>query len=179
MGESGGGVAAAQAACSTAITSLRGSGIATEHLAEYVAPRRSFLRTRPATMRPLGEVWRIGPLLLDASAALYAVGKLTRAAERGRPNYQSVSREERRDLAAAALRGGYPVGTPVNFDATPLPLNTAALATLSGASPIGLVDGEVRVRWHAGAPLEGSPTLAVFLTERVQLLVDSPHSAND
>lgn len=161
-------------ACSEAVSALLAGGVAPEALAEYVAPRRVLLVPRPATMRPLGEVWRIGALLLGADARLHALGRATRAAERGRPGYQSVSREERRDIAAAALRGGYEAGTPVNFDARPIPLDPAGLASLAPELPVGLAGGEVRVRWRAGAPLEGAPTLASYLDERVALLIDPP-----
>lgn len=202
-------------ACADAAERLRASEVAAEALAEYVAPRRVLLWTRPATMRPLGEVWRIGPLLLGASGELYALGHATRAAERGRPGYQSLSREERREIAAAALRGGYPAGTPVNYDAVPIPLAAgqapeaadnpagstagpvssgssgiragaagAADPAASGPSapsaerdpelPVGYADGEFRVRWRAGAPLQGAPALANFLSDRIELLLSPP-----
>jgi len=133
---------------------------------------------RPATMRPLGEVWRLGVLLLSPDGSLYAAGAATRSAERGRAGYQSRSREERREIAAAALRGGYPVGTPVNFGAIPLPLDEAGLLALGDEAPVGVHDQAVRVRWRAGAPLAGAPTLEQYLAERVGLLVDPPLGAN-
>lgn len=184
-----------------------------EGLAELVpAGRRLLVFPRPATMRPLGEVWRLGVLLLDAEGRLYAAGRATRAAERGRVGYQSVSREERRELAAAALRGGYPEGAPVNFDVTPIALDDVDAAGTAGAAgaghtagtrgpsgtrsladprspadpvalghdpdgPVGYADEMLRVRWRAGAPLEGAPPLAQYLRERVDLLVDPPLGA--
>lgn len=168
-----GAFARAREACAGAAERLRSAD--PEALAEYVPPHRVLLIARPATMRPLGEVWRLGSLLLGTDAALYAAGRATRAAERGRPGYQSVSREERQDIAAAALRGGYAEGAPVNFDAVPLPLDGSLVA--SPELPIGLADGEVRVRWRDGAPLDGAPTLARFLDERVALLLDPPGGA--
>ncbi|QBE49506.1 hypothetical protein [Leucobacter triazinivorans] len=202
-------------ACAEAAEQLRAAGVPAEALAEYVAPRRVLLWTRPATMRPLGDVWRIGPLLLGGSGELYALGRATRAAERGRPGYQSLSREERREIAAAALRGGYETGTPVNYDAVRIPLgpdesgpdpetpeapeapeasgaprapgaasaDSAApaggpLTPSTGSTrrelPVGVADGEFRVRWRAGAPLAGAPTLRDFLAERVELLISPP-----
>ena len=125
-------------------------------------------------MRPLGEVWRLGSLLLATTGELWAAGRATRAAERGRPGYQSESREERRDVAAAALRGGYPEGTPVNFEASRLPLDEVAVRELSVEEPIGWADGEVRVRWRAGAPLAGAPALESYLRERAALLISPP-----
>ena len=169
----------ARAACRAAAERLAASGVPPEALAEFVRPRRGFLRRRPGTMRPIAEVWRIGPVLLAAGGELYALGHATRSAERGRPGYQSESLEERREIAAAALRGGYPVGTAVNYDADPLPLNPLhpeAASALPVPGPLGIADGEVRVRWSAGAPLSGAPALATFLADRVALLIDPPFS---
>lgn len=168
-----------------AASALRGAGAPTEELAELIPAHRVLLIPRPATMRQLGQVWRLGTLLLGASddiaGSLFATGRTTRSQERGRPNHQSVSREERRDIAAAALRGGYPEGTQVNFDA-PLLLGAdpdpTALETLVSradvTSPIGVANGAVRVRWRAGAPLDGAPELSRYLAERVSLIVDPP-----
>lgn len=164
-------------ACSEAATALSLANVPPEALAEYVPPRRALLRTRPATMKRLGDVWRLGALLLDSDGRLYAAGRATRSAERGRPGYQSNSREERREIAAAALRGGFPLGTAVNFDAIQLQLTEAARARDPDA-PIGFSDGEIRVRWRPGAPLDGAPTLAAFLSDRVGLLIDPPLGAN-
>ena len=196
----------ARQACAASALELREAGIALEALAEYVPERGTFLWRRKATMRPLGEAWRLGTLLLGADGALYAHGHSTRSAERGRPSYQSESREVRREIAAAALHGGYPVGTPVNYDATQLlaaasgpgqadfggeptgavfdPDHAAAGPDSSAATspprelPVGLAEGEVRVRWRAGAPLTGAQTLEAFLAERVELLINPPFARN-
>ncbi|MFD1201543.1 hypothetical protein ACFSWE_15150 [Leucobacter albus] len=170
------------AAVREAGAALRGGGVPTEVLAAYVAPRRKLLIPRAATMRPLGEVWRVGTLLIgadpEASPALLIAGKTTRAAVRPHPGNQSVSREQRRDLAAAALHGGYTEGTTVNFDAQLVALDEPALLALPAELPLGVVAGELRVRWRAGAPLEGAQTLASYLAERVELLVHPPQGAN-
>lgn len=169
----------ARAACAEAAARLASTGIEPDALAEYVPPRTILLVTRKATMRPAGEAWRLGTVLLATDGALFAHGHTTRSAERGRPGYQSTSREERREIAAAALRGGYPVGTTVNYDAVPLPL-TASIAEPRSPEdelPIGYRDGEIRIRWRAGAPLEGAQPLAAYLRERVGLLTDPTHGA--
>ncbi|MGK0715008.1 hypothetical protein [Leucobacter sp. W1153] len=194
--------------CRAAVGRLQDDGVEPEALAEFVpAGRRWLVLPRAATMRPLGEVWRLGALLLGTDGTLYAAGRATRAAERGRPGYQSASREERRELAAAALHGGYPAGSPVNFDAAPIRLvelvtrhdlsgdaadppvlldspdgpGTPAPAetTLSGdpALPVGVWGGELRVRWRPGATLDGAATLDTYLAERVELLVNPPFAA--
>lgn len=168
----------ANRACAATVEALQRAGVAPEALAEFVPEGRRFLvLPKVATMKPLGEAWRLGSLLLDTSGVLWAAGRATRAVERGRPGYQSESREERRDVAAAALRGGYPVGTPVNFDAQPLPLDEDTLRALPSDDPIGWADGEIRVRWRAGAPLDGAPTLESYLQERAELLIHPPLSA--
>lgn len=173
-------------ALSAAVARLQATGIKPEALAEYVAPRRVLLVNRPATMRPIGEVWRLGTLLLGAPIdtppepsktpqasplTLWAAGHATRAAVRPHPNNQSVSREERRDIAAAALKGGYAEGTPVNYDAVQILLDEASLLALNTGSPLGFANGEAHVRWRAGASLHGAPTLQAYLDDRIGLLV--------
>ncbi|MBC9943766.1 hypothetical protein ICL81_04390 [Leucobacter sp. cx-328] len=156
-----------------------------EEFAEFVPERRKFLITRAARMRPVGQVWRLGTLLLRADdpapgePVLYAAGTVTRAAERGRPNNTSVSREERREIAAAALRGGYAAGTSVNYDAVALPLTEDGIAEFAADAslPVGIADGELLVRWRAGAALTGAPTLAAYLSERLEFLVHPPQGA--
>lgn len=165
-------VANAAAACSRAVHRLRDAGVAPEALAHLEpAGRRLLVFPRAPRMRRVGEVWRLGVLLLDTDARLYVAGRLTRAAERGRLGYQSLSLEERRDVAAAALRGGFPAGAAVNFDARMLSLD--APDSVSG-SPLGYDQGAIRVRWHPSAPLQGAPTLEQYLAERVDLLIDPP-----
>ena len=162
-------------ACADAVAALQQAGVPPEPLAEYVPEgRRFFVLPKPATMRAIGEVWRLGSLLLDAEGRLWAAGRATRAAERGRIGYQSVSREERRDIAAAALHGGFATGTTVNYGAGQLPLDEDSTQAPGAEAPIAFANGEVRVRWRAGASLEGAPTLAQYLTERVNLLIDPP-----
>ena len=159
--------------CADAVAALQLAGVLPEAIAEYVPEgRKLFVLPRPATMRALGEAWRLGSLLLDTEGGLWVAGRATRAAERGRVGYQSVSREERRDIAAAALRGGYAEGFPVNFDARPISLDEASLRELGPTDPIGLAESEIRVRWRTGASLDSAPTLEQYLRERVALLVD-------
>lgn len=166
-------------ACAEAASALRAASVVPEGLAEFVPERRLLLVVRrPATMRPLGEVWRLGTLLLGTDGQLFAAGRATRAAERGRVGYQSLSREERRDIAAAALRGGYAVGAPVNYDAVPIPLDAVHLEHAGEDQPLGLHAGAVRVRWRPGAALDGAQTLEQYLSERVELLIHPPLGAN-
>ena len=174
-------------ACREAAGRLAHAGVTPEALAEFVpAGRRFGVLPRAATMRPLGEVWRLGALLLEADGDLFAAGRATRAQERGRVGYQSASREARRDIAAAALHGGYPAGAPVNFEARPLRLAELAqrqrtdqpAAEIEPELPLGVHDGEFRVRWRAGAPLAGAQTLESYIAERVDLLINPPFAAS-
>lgn len=165
--------------CLDRLRALQAAGVKTEKLAVYVAPSRLFgVFPRAATMRPIGEVWRLGTLLLDTNGELWAAGSATRAAERGRVGYQSVSREERKDFAAAAFKGGYPVGTAVNYDAKRLQLDRSSLQALEEDSPIGVSAGQVRVRWRAGAPLDVAMPLEQYLRERSELLINPPLGAS-
>lgn len=163
--------ASALRACEAMAAQLSAAGAPSESLAEYVAPRRVLLMPRPARMLPVGDVWRLGTLLLGTDGRLHSLGAATRARERGRASYQSESREVRRDIAAAALRGGYTVGTAVNYDTHELELTPASIAALGADDPIGFAAGEVRVRWRPGAPLDGGPTLEAYLRDRVELLL--------
>ncbi|MFF8817169.1 MULTISPECIES: hypothetical protein [Leucobacter] len=161
---------------------LRDSGVAPEALAVFVPERRKLLIRRKPTMLPLGHVWRLGTLMIGADEgappALYVVGKATRSAPRLHPGNQSISREERRDVAAAALNGGYAEGTPVNYDAVQINLAETALTALAPELPLGLVDGQLRVRWRAGAPLDGAQTFEAYLRERSDLLANPPQGAS-
>lgn len=161
----------ARDAIAEATQRLEDAGVPREHVAAYVPPRRRLLRTQRATMTPISEAWRVGSILLAPDGQLRAVGSCTRAAERGRPGYQDLAHEERKELAAAAVQGGFPVGTPVNYDTVPLALDTLA-EDEHPTRPIGIADREVRVRWRPGAPLADAPTLAAFLRERVSLLIE-------
>ncbi|NLA65798.1 MAG: hypothetical protein GX862_07725 [Leucobacter sp.] len=164
--------------CRDTAAALSEAVVRTEALAEFLpATKRLVIFRGPATMRPLGEVWRLGVLLLATDASLWAAGSATRSRERGREGYQSQSLEHRRDIAAAALRGGYSEGTVVNYDATPLPLDTGAIQALGGDSPLGFSDGRVRVRWRAGAQITGAVTLEQYLHERSELLIHPPLAA--
>ncbi|MGO3146044.1 MAG: hypothetical protein ACTIJ6_00020 [Leucobacter sp.] len=182
----------AREAITSAQRQLREAGVQPEALAEFVPERRVLFVKRPATMTPLGEVWRLGTLLLSAESVrmpgdarasthqqsvLYAARHTTRAAVRLHRGNQSISREERRDIAAAALAGGYAAGTTVHFDAQPIFLEPHVLRELSPEYPLGVAEGELRVRWRAGAPLDGAPAFSEYLAERVSLLTDPPDGA--
>jgi len=180
----------AREACRVTAQRLADAGIAPEPLAELIPERRvlRFFR-KPARMEQRDSVWRLGVFLLSSAETesghrLYATGRITRAAERARPGYQSRSLEDRRDRAAAAFRGGFVPGEVVHYDADPIPLDDELRTRLDAQSPLGisLADPsaapgrppELRVRWRPGASLDDAPTLERYLDERASLLVDPP-----
>src|SRR5690606_27540936 len=110
---------------------------------EFLPARRALriFAVAPA-MRPLGRVWRLGVILLDADGNAHTTGVTTRAQTTGRPNHQSVSAETRRAHRVAALKAGYPEGETVNFATTPIDADA-----LDPRGPIVVHDGEPRVLW--------------------------------
>ena len=146
-----------------------------EALATFVPEHRGRLFMKKAAMLPLGRVWRLGVLLLDADAQLYQTGLTTRALEPGRPAYQSVSAEQRREYRAAAYRGKFARGETVNFDATPIVLDPAALGSSTDAL---FVRGDrAFVRWSSTAPDDAAVDLEAYLNDRVGLVLEPPAGA--
>ncbi len=143
-----------------------------EALADYVGPRRVFLIPREPVMVPVGRVWRLGVLLLDADGGAYATGSTTRAVDPGRRGYTSESALERAGYRAAAVRGRFREGETVNFGWRRLDLDEASLRAATG--PLLLSDGVPVVRWGAGS---ATMDLGVYLADRVALLVDPPAGA--
>jgi hypothetical protein len=146
-----------------------------EALAEYVPARRVMLITREPTMVPVARVWRLGVLLLGISNGLWATGSITRVLEPGRPAYQSESAERRRAFRAAAVRGHFPKGETVNFDARPIELD--ALARDGSSGPLLLDGGRTLVRWNATLGPESALPLDEYLDDRVGLLIEPPEGA--
>lgn len=120
--------------------------------------RRS--RWRGRRLLPAGRAWRLGVLLIDRDARLYATGQVTRAIEplRGVAN-KSPDAEVRREHRRAAARGRFPEGETVNFDHRQIDLTTPS-------EPLVVRDGAVLVRWNGSA----TRPLADYLAERVELL---------
>lgn len=160
-----------RAVVSRAVERLEAAGARDEALAEYVEPRKVLLFTRDAVLRPVGRAWRLGALMVDRDGTLYATGAIVRAREAGIRNYQSQSGEDRRDLRAAALRGKFPAGEPVNHGWRVVALDAESLR--SGDSPVLVApDGSVKVRWNAALGDGAARDLAAYVDERVGLLVD-------
>jgi len=164
--------AGARIAIASAIDRLTAAQARTEALAELHTPRRIGPFRRAPRFVPVGEVWRLGVLLLLAAdpiggERLFATGSVTRARDPRHPNFTSVSGEERRELREAARRAGFAAGETVNFEAMPLPLDDP----LESVGPIVLRDDRLFVRWNALSP--GSVALFdTYLRDRVELLAD-------
>lgn len=160
--------AEARAAVVAATGRLAAAGARREVLAAYEPPRRRLGLPRAARMRRLGEVWRLGSLLLDGDGRLYAVGRVVRAEAPARRSVTANAVAEQRAYRAAAVKGGIPAGETVDFDAVPIPLDGGAEALPAGG-PVALREGRVMVRWNPSDPGAWTP-LAGYLAERAELL---------
>jgi len=160
-----------RAALGEAVDALTRASAADEALARYEPPTRRMLVTRKSRMVPLGRVWRLGVVLLDADGRLYATGSTTRAVDPKWPQHVAVSAEERRDRRGAAFRGPFAPGETVDFDAEPIELTPAGLT--AGSSPVFLDGGRVLVRWAPGDP-GLTRGFVGYLREHVALAVDPP-----
>src|SRR4051794_5266712 len=154
---------AARALLTRTAATLAAAGARDEALAEFVPARRVLLVQRPAAMRPLGRVWRLGVLLLGPDGALRATGAITRAVEPGHPGHVSVSAEDRREHRAAAFRGPFTRGETVDYDTVPIRLEVDALRASTG--PLLLRDGRLLVRWSASLGDDAAADFAPYLTE--------------
>ncbi len=146
-----------------------------EARAVVTMPRRIFGLERAAILKPAGRVWRLGVVLLDADARLYATGAIVRAVPPGHPGHVSQLAEQRKAERAAALKAGYPDGETVNFEAPEIVLDAAVLRAADG--PVVLRDEGILVRWSPASGA-GLMPLAGYLRERVELLADPPQGAN-
>jgi hypothetical protein len=158
------------------VTTLTGAGATDEALADFVPPRKVLLIERPAVMRPLGRVWRLGVFLIDADARLLATGSIVRAVEPGHRGHVAIATEDRREHRAAAFRGPFARGETVNYDAAPIDIDPESLRDASG--PLFLHDGRALVRWTSAAFADASAIeFERYLAERVELLAHPPEGA--
>ncbi len=155
-----------------AAAELSAAGARDEALATFQPSRRVMLIKRAPVMVPMGRVWRLGVILLDADARLYATGLTTRVLEPGRPGFQSLSAETRRMYRGAAFRGPFERGETVNFDARPIPVQGDELRGSSG--PLFIRGSRALVRWNTSAGDDAAVGLEAYLAERVGLLISPP-----
>ena len=167
----------ARAAIASAIDRLTAAHARTETLAELRIPRRIGPIRRAPKFAPLGEVWRLGVLLLAADPGgggrLFATGAVTRARDPRHPNFTSVSGEQRREVREAARKAGIAAGHAVDYDAEPLEFDD----TLGARGPLIVRDGALYVSWNATRSIDSLTPFGSYLAERVELLADPPEGA--
>jgi len=171
------GIAAHVGALATeAVAALRSGAARDEVLAEFVPERRVLGLPRAARMTPVGRVWRLGVLLLDADGNAYGTGRVVRAERQARRSITAEAVAEQRAYRAAAVKGGVAEGETVNFSATRVDLRELERDGASG--PLVLGDGgrHVFVRWSPTQPEALSP-LERYLADRVELLVRPPEGS--
>jgi hypothetical protein len=174
---SGRALATAREAIAAAVASLTQANARTEVLAEFEAERRVMgVIPRPARLRPIGRVWRLGVLVLDDAGRLYEAGRVVRAERPARRSITANAVAEHRAYRAAAVKGGITEGETVVFDARPIELDAAHLTGPAADADVQLRNGIVQVRWsptqaNAFVPLDR------YLTERADLLAHPPHGA--
>ncbi len=129
---------------------LTAAGARDEVLAVHTPPRRIFgILVQPATIRPIGRVWRLGAFLLTPNGEILHTGRVIRVAGTDRRrSVVAASITEHYELALAAKRGGCREGETVNFEARPCDPGAA-----------------------------GVDDLEAYLAERAELLIHPPQGA--
>ena len=157
------------------ISALTEAGVPFEALAEYEPARRRLFFAARARFRPLGQVWRLGVLLLSADGTVHSVGTTTRAIAPRHPNNQSLSAETRRHFRETAFRGPFTAGQIVNFDTHPVDWTPAGLRNQD--SSVWEADGRILVRWRPGADATNSIPFTDYLNEKVALATANTSTA--
>lgn len=147
-----------------AVARLRDAGIPTE--TRVATLRAAFGRTK---LRPVGTVWRLGAVCVDADGGIWATGDVLVVSAPTHPNFRSQVALERNETRRMLVRAGVAVGTTVVLD--PRPLDPDA-----PAAPLVALDDGVGVQWIAGGQ---AVPLAAYLDERVELLIHPPARATD
>lgn len=153
---------------SSTVERLTASGARDEALGEVRLPRGFGPFKTSVQIAPIGRAWRLGILLLTSDAALYRVGRITRATETGRPQSLSMSVEQRRAERVAATRGHFAEGEVVNFEYEAIALDPESLARGDGSLSI---DGSrIVLAWNSPGDRRD---LAAYLDEMFALLFES------
>ncbi|MDL9978507.1 glutaminase [Microbacterium candidum] len=141
------------------------SGAPRERLGALEPERRILGIPRAARIRPAGDAWHLGVLLLTPDMALLETGEIVRARTEARRGYTAESQRQRAALAAAARRGGFAEGETVHVGWSVIDVDAVARGEASG--PLALRDGVPMVRWSHST---GFVPLAGYLDERIELL---------
>lgn len=154
-----------RAAVTSAIARLTEAAHPHDHFGITIGPRKSLgFIPRRQTYRKAGIGWRLGVVAIDSSGGVYAVGSIVRATRQVLPGHQAESARERRALKEQLVDVGFPDGTTVLLDATPV---SADASSASGA--VAVRDGRILVRWMPGAPDSALTPLPAYLAERTTL----------
>jgi hypothetical protein len=148
-----------------------------EMLGDYIPPTTFLGIPRRARLVRVGEVWRLGIFLLTEQGDLFRAGESTRVVEVARIEHASPYRTERATLMDAAYRGGFPVGSVVNFDAYRILLDTEALS--DPRAPLFARGDHAFVRWREGATDDECVPFVRYMTERLELVLNPPQGATD
>jgi hypothetical protein len=144
-----------RAAIDAAVARLTSAGARTELRAELRVGRRFGPVRRPDAVVPLGRVWRLGVLLLDAEGRLYRTGEVIQAQAVRFDNHQSDRAAARRALRVAMQKAGIAPGETVNLGADPV--DAAAVREVS---------------WDGSGDPATFVSLADYLRDRVALLAE-------
>jgi len=126
------------------VDALEAAGVADEALAQIKPQRRLGPITLPLSFAPAGRAWRLGEVLLDRDARLYATGSVTRAiTPKDFAANKSPAEETRRELQRAAVRGKFRQGETLNFGFTPLTVGDGILTESDGELLLRLAHAEV------------------------------------
>ena len=148
-----------------------------EQLGDYVPASKFFGIPRRARLLHLGEVWRLGIFLINREGLLFHAGENTRVVEVSHLGHVSRYRAERGELMDTAFRGGFVLGSVVNFNATALFHDGAAMQTPTG--PLFSQGPHAYVRWRAGASDDEAVFFKDYMAERLELLLNPPQGATD
>lgn len=146
-----------RAAIAAAVDRLTAAHARDELRAEVRAGRRFGPVRRPDVVVPLGRVWRLGVLLLDAEGRLYRTGEVIQAQPVRFDNHQSDRAAARRALRVAIQRAGIAPGETVDL----------------GAEPVEAADVR-EVSWDGSGDPATLVPLADYLRDRVALLAEPP-----
>ena len=159
----------AQASVASLAARLAASRRPGELLAETVPARKALgLIPRRASMRRVGEGWRLGVLLVTREGELFAARQVFRAARQVLPGHQSTSAQQRLARRLVALDAGFPDGSTIVLYAPRIPLDDAE-AMRAHAGPVVVRDGRLLVRWMPGSPDDALTALDAYLNERLDL----------
>lgn len=150
-----------------AVRRLREAGVEADVLAQRACVRTRWLVTKRERLVETAKVWPLGVLLLTKEGNAFYGGETVRAVPPLHPGHVSVERERRRALTRLAFESGFPRGTTIHVDASPVSLPS----TTDAAGPISSDGGSFLVRWNPRDRTSMRP-LEAYVREQVELILD-------